>query len=52
MEKKTKYEYVKEWRKNNPEKYKAQKKRARERKKEKEKMNISLCRARKSPPSA
>ncbi len=27
MEKKTKYDYVKEWRKNNPEKYKAQKKR-------------------------
>ena len=36
MEKKTNYEYVKEWRKNNPEKYKAQKKRARERRKEKE----------------
>ena len=34
MEKKTNYEYVKEWRKNNPEKYKAQRKRARERRKE------------------
>jgi len=34
MEKKTNYEYVKEWRKNNPEKYKAQRKRARERSKE------------------
>ena len=36
MEKKTNYEYVKEWRKNNPEKYKAQKKRARERRKGRE----------------
>ena len=35
MEKKTNYEYVKEWRKNNPEKYKSQRKRERERRKEK-----------------
>ena len=36
MEKKTNYEQLKEWRKKNPEKYKAQRKRARERRKEKE----------------